>query len=85
MSDLCTIHQMLTADGLPHVTGSEVRTPSGEVLPYVSSVTTKAVAGEIWWETNMTLRTRFGDPLRAESKTGVSFAAFAPDKRAGRT
>lgn len=63
MEPLCTLHQRLTRQGLPVATGSEVRLPNGEAIPHVTSVTTKALAGETWWETTITLRTRFGDPI----------------------
>jgi hypothetical protein len=66
MEPLCTIHQRLSKNGLPNVSGSEVRLPSGEVIPYVTSVNVSAVAGETWWETTLTVRARFGDPITSE-------------------
>jgi hypothetical protein len=66
MEPICTIHQRLSKDGLPHVTGSEVRLPSGEVIPYVTSVNVRAVAGETWWEATLTVMARFGEPITGE-------------------
>lgn len=66
MEPICTIHQRLSKDGLPHVAGSEVRLPSGEVIPYVTSVNVRAVAGETWWEATLTVMARFGDPITGE-------------------
>jgi hypothetical protein len=60
---ICTIHQRLSKYGLPHVAGSEVRLPSGEVIPYVTSVNVRAVAGETWWEATLTVMARFGEPI----------------------
>lgn len=71
MDPLCTLHQRLNSNGLPRVAGSEVRLPSGESIPYVTSVKTEAVAGETWWETTITLRTRFGDPIMEDEDISI--------------
>lgn len=63
MSDICTIHQPLTEEGHPTSMGTEVRLPSGEVIPWVQSITIKAVPDARMWETTITLMARFGDPI----------------------
>lgn len=63
MIDLCTIHQRLDSNGLPLAQGSEVRLPSGDAIPHITSVVTRAEAGTGWWETTITLRTLFGEPI----------------------
>lgn len=62
MKKLCTVHQRLS-DGLPLAHGSEVRSPGGEPLPGIVSVTIEAVAGTDMWETTIKLRTVFGEPI----------------------
>lgn len=67
MKELCTLHQVVGSSGLPSVQGSEVRLPSGEAIPYVTSVKTEAVLGQQYWETTITLRTRFGAPIHCDT------------------
>jgi hypothetical protein len=67
--ELCTLHQKLGPDGYPMVIGSEVRLPDGSPIPGIFRIETVAdVAGGLW-ETTITLRTRFGDPIVKEASS----------------
>ena len=79
---LCTLHQMLDSKGHPKARGSEVRLPTGEVIPWVTGVTTKAVAGEDYWETTITLRTRFGEDIHPETPAIGPFVPMFRDEKA---
>lgn len=63
----CTLHQVLRA-GLPTVRGSELRLPTGEVVPGVQRVTVTAdsTGRDKLWLATVEMAVLFGEPITPE-------------------
>lgn len=60
----CTLHQCRDERGRLLVQGSELRLPTGEMVPGVSAVEISAHAGDKGeWEARVTLAIKFGEPI----------------------
>lgn len=65
MGMYCTIHQVVKEDGQSRVVGSEVRLPSGEVIPGVQRIEVVAEPGfDSRWVVTIQLEASFGEPIR---------------------